>query len=113
MSLFGAILEILVTLGSSRVCSLLEPPTTPAPPPAPPSGAVAPPFPPARAVDPKVPKAQFVGPRVAVPGTSACQVCGEALKGGLVACPACATLCHESCWDYARGCSTYGCDVRG
>jgi hypothetical protein len=59
------------------------------------------------------PRAQYVGLRVAVPGSSACQVCGDPLKGGLVACPACATLSHEVCWEYARGCATYGCDVRG
>jgi len=38
-----------------------------------------------------------------------CQVCGEELGQDLVACRSCATLHHRDCWDYNRGCSTYGC----
>ena len=38
-----------------------------------------------------------------------CLVCGDSLESDLVSCTACATLHHQDCWDYARGCSTYGC----
>jgi len=38
-----------------------------------------------------------------------CQVCGDALEKDVVSCPACATLHHEDCWAYLKGCSTYAC----
>lgn len=38
-----------------------------------------------------------------------CMVCGDALDGTTVRCPACEVPHHEDCWQYNGGCSTYGC----
>jgi hypothetical protein len=57
------------------------------------------------------PGIQFLGP-VAAPASgkgTQCQVCGSELDRDLVSCGACATPHHRECWDYNRGCSTYGC----
>ena len=58
-----------------------------------------------------IPKAQFVG-RLFVTkigrGTR-CLVCRHSLEEDVVSCSRCATLHHQDCWDYNRGCSTYGC----
>lgn len=43
-----------------------------------------------------------------------CAVCGENIAGGLLyMCPACSTPHHAECWDYSKGCSTYGCVEAG
>lgn len=41
-----------------------------------------------------------------------CLVCRDALETDLITCPKCATPHHAQCWDYNRGCSTYGCRGR-
>lgn len=78
-----------------------------APAPRPAAGRVALPDPP--------PSAQYVGPgfvaRVGKEGH--CQVCGESLTRNVVSCDRCATLHHQECWDYIRGCSTYACTRGG
>lgn len=40
-----------------------------------------------------------------------CQICGNELVEGqdLKPCPSCDTLHHSDCWDFAGGCSTFGC----
>lgn len=57
------------------------------------------------------PRSQFVGSAFAARTghPSECQVCGASLETDVVSCPNCATLHHEECWAYNRGCSTYGC----
>jgi hypothetical protein len=59
-------------------------------------------------------------PQVVVPGYETrlgkgthCLVCGDSLERNVVSCPTCATLHHQDCWDYLRGCSTYGCSLAG
>ncbi len=42
-----------------------------------------------------------------------CLVCGDPLEKDAVPCPKCATLHHEQCWDYVRGCALYGCRYVG
>lgn len=43
-----------------------------------------------------------------------CAVCGSNIEGGLLyMCPACNTPHHAECWDYSKGCSTYGCVEAG
>lgn len=38
-----------------------------------------------------------------------CRICGDALDQLTVQCASCKTLHHHECWNYAGGCSTYGC----
>lgn len=38
-----------------------------------------------------------------------CQICGYVMKKNLVTCDRCRTSHHEECWNYAGGCSMYGC----
>ena len=41
-----------------------------------------------------------------------CQVCGGDLEGKLVWCSHCSTPHHADCWEFAGGCSTYGCGTK-
>ncbi|MBI3891326.1 MAG: hypothetical protein HY303_07330, partial [Candidatus Wallbacteria bacterium] len=44
-----------------------------------------------------------------------CQVCSQEMgadKRPLMECPSCQTRHHQECWDYAGGCSVFGCDRR-
>jgi hypothetical protein len=43
---------------------------------------------------------------------TACQVCGEALESDVVTCESCRTPHHEECWEWNKGCTTYGCGER-
>jgi len=48
--------------------------------------------------------------RFQVADDSACQVCGASLSGApIVRCEKCRTPHHADCWDYAKKCSTFGC----
>lgn len=39
-----------------------------------------------------------------------CPVCGkEMIEGCLVSCGTCETLHHRDCWEYNKGCATFGC----
>lgn len=38
-----------------------------------------------------------------------CQVCGESIEHELVVCRRCQSPHHRECWEYAGGCSIYGC----
>ncbi|MBI4859227.1 MAG: hypothetical protein HY815_02995 [Candidatus Riflebacteria bacterium] len=40
-----------------------------------------------------------------------CRVCGSPLSAPMVLCPTCETPHHRDCWDYNKGCSTYGCSA--
>lgn len=42
-----------------------------------------------------------------------CPVCGEPLlRRGLVVCRSCSAPHHRPCWEYGKGCATYGCQAR-
>lgn len=41
-----------------------------------------------------------------------CGVCGTAMHGATKRCPACDTPHHFDCWEFAEGCSVYGCAQR-
>ena len=88
---------------------LMGPEDEPRPKPAPPAPRVAPR--PRVAVTESTPAAQYVGPGylACVAKGSRCLVCESSLELDAVACPACATLHHQDCWNYVGGCSTYGC----
>jgi len=45
----------------------------------------------------------------AVQTTKKCPVCQKELVSDLTCCSACETQHHQDCWDYADGCSRYGC----
>lgn len=48
-----------------------------------------------------------------VPWDATCKVCGTGLAvERAVYCPKCQTPHHESCWEYAGGCSVYGCSAQ-
>ena len=48
-----------------------------------------------------------------VPWDATCQVCGTGLAvEHAVRCPACHTPHHQTCWEYAGGCTVYGCTVQ-
>lgn len=48
-----------------------------------------------------------------VPWDAMCQVCGTGLTvERAVHCPKCHTPHHESCWEYAGGCTIYGCTAQ-
>ncbi len=38
-----------------------------------------------------------------------CRICGDAMLRDIVLCRRCKTPHHRDCWEYAGGCSTYGC----
>lgn len=38
-----------------------------------------------------------------------CQICGDSLPADAIRCRKCQTPHHRDCWEYNRGCSTYGC----
>lgn len=38
-----------------------------------------------------------------------CRICGDTMVRDIVLCRRCKTPHHRDCWDYAGGCSTYGC----
>ncbi len=58
-----------------------------------------------------IPPAQFVGQgyTAKMRQEAHCLVCRGLLEKDVVSCEKCATLTHQDCWNYNRGCATYGC----
>ena len=45
-------------------------------------------------------------------GRARCQVCGTEIYGHHLRCASCDTPHHMDCWEFNKGCSTYGCGCR-